>query len=143
MQKLLHKKANALQAIRSLTDKMSEQLNGAIGAEAYEGILELLQERKLKMEEIDVLDKQIAFLDAVGFSPANPAEADRIHAERSAIQALLINIRESDEANSSLITLARDRVMEELKDVRDGQKGMHAYHSVSTEEDGHQLDMLR
>lgn len=141
MQKLLHTKANALQAIYDITQQITDSMSTMDDLETYTRIIELLNARKEQMQEIDVLDKRITFLIESGYEVRE--DEGRIQAERDVIRALLQKIQALDEANNQRIQEARETLMSTMREVKDGQKSIHAYAPATDEEEGQQLDMRR
>jgi flagellar biosynthesis/type III secretory pathway chaperone len=147
MLKRIHEKTNALQEIRRLTEEVSNKLSELENENVYEQILALLEQRKAKMAQIDLLDRQLSMLTAAGYPMPSEEDIRQIGLEKQAIYALLKMIKETDEKNNRLIQEARAQLMEALKDVhevREGNKKAFAYTpGGSAEERGARIDTLR
>lgn len=139
MYKLLHEKANAFQEIYTLTERLAQYLDRIAEEDTFSAVVELLSQRKAKMDEIDALNKRIRFLEESGYPGRDQERED---AQRQLVIALLNQIQSLDEQNNAKLASARDLLVGEMKEVRDGQKSIQAYGTVEGTK-GQELDMLR
>ena len=143
MYKLIHDKTNAVNAIRELTETMVSKLESSgEDDEQLTAVLSIFEQRRSFMDEADRLDRQLKFLEDSGYAP-DEAEQRRIALEEETIIALLKRIQTLDTRARELILAAQENLMNELKDVRDGQRSIMAYNPVQEEEAGQQVDTRR
>jgi len=144
MYQLLHEKANLLNTIMHLSEDLVRDLTKAkeSDSETLDGALRLLQARRGKMDEVDLLSRRIGFLQQSGYTP-EPEEAQRIVLEESTITAILNNIQTLEQQGNELISSMRQELLDRMKDVRDGKKSITAYAAPMDEAEGAQLDMRR
>ncbi len=141
--KLIHDKTNAVNAIRELTETMVSKLESSgEDDEQLTAVLSIFEQRRSFMDEADRLDRQLKFLEDSGYAP-DEAEQRRIALEEETIIALLKRIQTLDTRARELILAAQENLMNELKDVRDGQRSIMAYNPVQEEEEGQQVDTRR
>ncbi|MEA5058855.1 MAG: hypothetical protein VB049_02285 [Candidatus Pelethousia sp.] len=143
MHSLAHQKANALSAMKTITEEVVSRLEKGGEDEAqFAGILQLLDKRSAYMEAVGQLDKRFAFLQDSGYEP-QAEETRRISLEQDTIRALLTCIQTLDEQGIRTLEQARCRLMESIKEVKDGRKSIQAYAPVPEEEEGRRVDTLR
>ena len=140
---LAHQKTNALSAIKSLSEEMVSRLaHAGENDEQFYGALSLLEARSKQMETVDQLDRRMDFLRDSGYV-LQKGEAERIALERGTIFALIGSIQALDRQGIETLEKARERLMESMKEIKDGQRSLKAYTPLPEEEEGRQVDTLR
>lgn len=127
MVKLLQEKRIVLQEILELTKKLTACIKAIQDVEVLARANTLLDERRAKMIEIDLLDKRIAALKQSGYAPAGEGEAVQITRERNQMREILQQIKELEIVNQVKLKAGIEKTMNDLKEVKDGRKSINAY----------------
>lgn len=144
MYTLVHEKTNAINAIKQMTEALISTLEKIEKGddEELEVALSVLQKRKPKMDEVDSLDRRIAFLEESGYTP-DAEEQRRIELDKSTTGILLNTISRLDQTVAEKALAIRDNLMDAMKDIKDSQKSIQAYAGPLEEEEGRQVDTKR
>ena len=143
MYNLAHQKANALSAMKSLSEEMSSRLAYALeNDEQFFDACPFLEVRSKQMEAVEQLDKRMNFLRDSGYE-LQKGEAKRMALEWNTIAALIKSIQVLDQQGVESIRKARERLMESMKEIKDEKRSLQAYAPLPEEEEGRRVDTLR
>ncbi len=139
---LVHQKVNALSAMKSLSEEMVSQLaNAGENDERFYGAVSLLEARGKQMDTVDQLDRRIYFLLHSGYVPQK-GESERIALEDKTIQALIASIQVLDGQGVTSLEAAKKRLMNSMKEIKEGQRSTLAYATAPSEGEPHMVNTL-
>lgn len=141
MYRLVHDRTNAILSIREMTGELIQALT--LREEGDDGQLQIalsvLEKRREAIGQVATLGKRIDFLAQSGYEPDGEEQA-LIEQEKPTVEALLQSIRELEDQAAGLMTAAQKELMDNLREIKDGQKSLQAYAGPQEGQEGSQLD---
>lgn len=142
MYSLTHKKTNLMGQIKIAYEKLDKSIGAYESEQDVDGIVAAVRTIGGKIQELEKLDKQIAFLTDSGYEP-DGIEAAAVALENSTMKKIAELVLKLEEKMAEGMTGIQEQLMETLREIREGQKGITAYFPNAEEPEGRNFDALR
>ncbi len=141
---IVHEKANALVAILSEGEQLLAllKLENTTHEKVIDALKKAVKNRQEGMDEVDLLDKRIAFLSSSGYTP-DKEELERINVDKRLWNLTLKRIMDVEDKVNECLKSKHEELSDRIRQVRDAQKSMHAYSLMPEEAEARELSVFR